>query len=803
MATEVEIISTLDNTDTIKSLKETEKEVRKTTKTLGALEDQAEDLNERFKKATFGTDEFKQLQKDLVQVNREIKNVELSIESLDTDQVASEVGGLVGGFADVATGAVFAFGISQESAEAFLGTLAQVEGVGRIVKGSIEGVSAGVKLYNNQIKTGALLTKLHTFATSTLGVAQKALAIGTKIVTGTFKSLRGALISTGIGAIIVGIGLLIANFDKLGSAVKAVGEFFSFIGNLMRDTLFGILEFFGLVDKGTLDQIKAQEALTDATLAANIAAEKLHKETLKRIAEQRDAQQEIIEQIQRRADIDKKETTLALKQAEARGASAEELFQIQKKANEETLRLAKEEFAAKQQIIELNRIQAQAELDRLETFLNTQAIISGFTQMQIDDLRIRIEEEKKLFLENEEDKIGENRRTLETIEADNQIFLNRKNDQSNKAAQKLADDLLARRIAAQAKLDEFEIKAIEDDQARQEAQAQFAFDNKIAKLNEQIPEEAALLRQFEIELHQSLLDIQKEFDQKELEQQFEQNQRLEDLRIQLIEGRRVSAADQFAVDTEISNSRFDLELELLRFQLDQKQITEEEFRLSEQILVQAHQNAITDIEAEAAEKRKKKAKEEADKKIATAQFLLDTSVEFATALDEIVDNLGKKNEASELKRQKRRFIRDKAFAAVQAAIKTSQAVVNALASAPPPLSFALAATAGTLGGAQVSAILSKQFNPNGGGGGSAPSVGGGGSAASGFTSSVGGAGAGAQAVTPTTSTGAGGDISFDEEPGTNQPGGGGTPQPIEAFVLTNKIGNALDASVAIELQSEL
>ena len=61
--------------------------------------------------------------------------------------------------------------------------------------------------------------------------ATKAWSIITGTTTGMFKALRVALIATGIGAIVVGIGLLIANFDKLKSVMTPVVDGFKALGD--------------------------------------------------------------------------------------------------------------------------------------------------------------------------------------------------------------------------------------------------------------------------------------------------------------------------------------------------------------------------------------------------------------------------------------------------------------------------------------------------------------------------------------------------------------------------------------------
>jgi len=54
--------------------------------------------------------------------------------------------------------------------------------------------------------------------------AFKRLSLAIKTATGATHGFKAALVSTGIGAAVVAIGLLIANFDKLKTAITGVNE---------------------------------------------------------------------------------------------------------------------------------------------------------------------------------------------------------------------------------------------------------------------------------------------------------------------------------------------------------------------------------------------------------------------------------------------------------------------------------------------------------------------------------------------------------------------------------------------------
>ena len=76
----------------------------KAVKSLGDLEQKATELNNELREVPMGTKAFKDLQQQLVGVNKQIKNTELSMEALDNEQVASEMGSVAGAVGDM-TGA--------------------------------------------------------------------------------------------------------------------------------------------------------------------------------------------------------------------------------------------------------------------------------------------------------------------------------------------------------------------------------------------------------------------------------------------------------------------------------------------------------------------------------------------------------------------------------------------------------------------------------------------------------------------------------------------------------------------------
>jgi len=193
------------------------------TTSLGQLEQEAERLNEELRKVPLGTKAFKDLKQELVGVNKQIKNTELSMEALDNEQVASELGSVAGAVGDVSA-AFILLGGGGGAIEDTVRNIEKAIGVSMAFKGAIVGTQSSMKLFNNVIKNSTAFQKINSAAT-VLATGIMALFGQSVVVTSaSFKILRGAIIATGIGALAVGVGLLIANFDKIKNSIMGISD---------------------------------------------------------------------------------------------------------------------------------------------------------------------------------------------------------------------------------------------------------------------------------------------------------------------------------------------------------------------------------------------------------------------------------------------------------------------------------------------------------------------------------------------------------------------------------------------------
>lgn len=91
-----------------------------------------------------------------------------------------------------------------------------------------------------------------------------------KQVVTAFSTLKGAIMATGIGALVVGIGLLVANFEKVKEAVLNFIPGLAKVADTIMDIVHATTDFLGL----TSEQERQIEKLEEANKALNTETER-------------------------------------------------------------------------------------------------------------------------------------------------------------------------------------------------------------------------------------------------------------------------------------------------------------------------------------------------------------------------------------------------------------------------------------------------------------------------------------------------------------------------------------------------
>lgn len=168
-------------------------------------------LNQMAEAGDTGSEAFRKLQRRAGEVKDQIGDTKSAIKALSSDTFkldafSQAAQGIAGGFA-AAQGAMALFGSENKAVEEAIrktqGALALLQGVTAITN---------------------ILQKESAFSLMFLGKAQQANTVATEGAAVATKGFSKALIATGIGAIVVLIGTLIAYWDDLSAAVSGVSQ---------------------------------------------------------------------------------------------------------------------------------------------------------------------------------------------------------------------------------------------------------------------------------------------------------------------------------------------------------------------------------------------------------------------------------------------------------------------------------------------------------------------------------------------------------------------------------------------------
>jgi hypothetical protein len=179
--------------------------------TISQLEQELQDINKQLKNIDVNSQEFAQLSQQAQAATAKLEGVNQSLKgvtSVERSDAVKKMGeGLVGAF-QVGAGASLIFG--EKTGEQLTRVIGKVAGL----YSAVDGIDKLTKAFSkeNLSRLGFLGD-----AFKSVGTQAKAAGTATKVAGTTMKT---ALISTGIGALIVAVGLLIANWDKLTSAIK-------------------------------------------------------------------------------------------------------------------------------------------------------------------------------------------------------------------------------------------------------------------------------------------------------------------------------------------------------------------------------------------------------------------------------------------------------------------------------------------------------------------------------------------------------------------------------------------------------
>lgn len=600
--------------------------------------------------------------------------------------LTKSVGGVLDGF-QAFEGALGLVGASGEQVQETMLKVQSAMALSQGIQGVFEAKDAFMQL-GTVLKSTAIGQAVLTAATA-------AYTFVTTATTTAVKLFRIALISTGIGALVVGVGLLVANFDKVVGVVKSVVGWFGGLSGTMKMILSVIFPFIGAIRLvvaglealGIIDneqeQIKKKNHENDIKRA---------EATIKKQEEQRKAREKAFTNEQNNYDR-------AIKLAQAEGKSVYELTKAKLISSIKNQEAKKREIAQELQYMRLLAEQTKfvdeisggaltARVDELDKLLAESA---NELENQKNDLKIlEIEKNKPATGTGGGGASGGGGTTKEQIDITRRLEDERLRVMDDSRAKELAAlDLQYKRKKEDAE------KELKDDKDKL---------SKLAALNAQAVESKKVDEQ---KINDKYDQIDKEKRTKALEEKI----KLEDEQWYALQKLKNSQKEQELLDLQIA---YDKEFELAGTNAELQKALTDKFNKDSAAINEKYR------------KEEEAAKDEANKKDAERikelnNLRLNAAKDTLQVISNLTDLFAGKSKAQ----QKKAFQIQKAVSIAGATIDTYKAANAAFASgsAINPIFGAISAAAAiTAGLLNVKKIASQKFE----GGGDSGSGGGGG-----------------------------------------------------------------------------
>lgn len=270
----------------------------------------------------------------------------------------------------------------------------------------------GLEKAKNFILTGSVAPALaNVAATQAQSGANVALATSTTGATTAMKLFRLALVATGIGALVVGLGLLIANWDKVTEAVRGAIKWFDKLGPVAKTVVSLLFPIIAVV-KGIVSALEYFGVVDDEMTA------KMRKNANERIKQHEKEYNSKINTEKKKARIVDENYAQEIRLAQASGKATEEIEEKKLQAALKTGRLLLQEHK--------NRIQ------QIEEEIKFQKALKNIDDEKIKSLEKTLKDTKK----NKDDQYKENVKAKNDLEVLRAEEAKAEDDASKAAADK-------------------------------------------------------------------------------------------------------------------------------------------------------------------------------------------------------------------------------------------------------------------------------------------------------------------------------------------------------------------------------
>ncbi|HEX8349566.1 MAG TPA: hypothetical protein VF598_06380 [Hymenobacter sp.] len=321
---------------------------------IGALRQEVERLEAELDKADLGSEAADKLVRELGKAKAELRSLDESIDvAFDKDKAgafADAAAGVAGAFS-IMTVAAQNFGLSKDSAEEYNQKLLECLNI-------VSSLEQLHKLTTSEVRTAlkSVVGDAKNVILGYLGIGEATTAAGTAANTSA-KVTRLALATLGIGAILLILGLVVTNWDKITAAVSRNKDSIVNATKYIAPPIYGIIKLLELIEKkfGGISSLAAGVGSAFKQLFSNVGdallgvegngktvAEAFHEGVSQRNAEL--AEQRQLEEIRRGQDGLKR-------QIAEQEAAGKDVYELKKKYLENELVLLDKSAADYQKLL--------------------------------------------------------------------------------------------------------------------------------------------------------------------------------------------------------------------------------------------------------------------------------------------------------------------------------------------------------------------------------------------------------------------------------------------------------------------
>jgi len=590
-------------------------------------------------------------------------------------QAALQLGSTVIAGYGAAKGAMSLLGVESESLQE---SMVKLQAATATLNG-LEQIRAALE------KESFLMQKARVVQTTLLTAATAAYSVAVGTSTGAMRAFRLALIATGIGAILVAIGMLIAHFDKVTGAVERAVNWFNNLGGQMKTLISIFVPIIGLI-RATIWGLEQLGVIsTESGKQAEKAAQQQRDALIKLREEQRNLVDKRIKDNQKMQDSINDTYDFEIAKARAAGKDTADLEREKRKEMRKTL---------------------EEQIKNLE--LSFKLNVGNIEQMQKSLEQITAIRKELLAIERAEE--------LATISET--TAARKKAGDAEKERLKKQEEANKLQLERERLLRDYFIQSIADDDVRALVQLQEKHKREEDELVKKYGKDTELIKALQTQQNAERLKLEQEWIDKQKEVQDAATLKASETARRdakaALELRLVEIQDDWAAEMEVKKMLWEMERDLA---LQNEDLTE-----NEKLLIKAqYSEKLRQLQNEDANRSIELAKQEREalENIYKQGFTAIQGISDAVFANRLAN--AEKGSKEELEIQKKQFKINKAMQLSAAVIDGFKSITASLAQSPiaigavpNPAGIASLAFAAATSAANVAKIAATRFDGGGG-----------------------------------------------------------------------------------------